>query len=134
MTRDAIWLDIITERFRQKRLLSEGKFDRDMADPTLLPTEKLTVLAEEFGEVSRVVCEGITKRGAHPDLEHLREELIQVATCCVAWVEQLDEVPQELSFGEMRAMSRDCTRDLYGHDPMGDGLPIEAFAVEPGVS
>lgn len=130
MTRDAIWLDIITERFRQKRLLSEGKFDRDMADPALSPTEKLAVLAEEFGEVSSVVCEGITKRGADLDVEHLREELVQVATCCVAWIEQLDEVPQELTFGEMRAISR----DLYGHGPMGDGLPIEAFAVEAGAS
>lgn len=126
MTRDSIWLDIVSERFRQKRLLSEGKFDRDMADPTLTPPEKLTVCSEEFGEVARIVCEGITKAGNTPDREHLREELVQLATCCVAWIEELDDVPQEITFQQLR--------DGYAANPHEDGLPVMAFAVEGGAS
>lgn len=135
MTRDSIWLDIINERFRQKRLLSEGKFDRDMADPTLTPPEKLTVCSEEFGEVARIVCESIVKPGAVGrglDVDHLREELVQLATCCVAWIEELDGVPQELSFEQVRAAA--IAAHPYHQSPLEDGLPIAVFAVQPGAS
>lgn len=131
MTRDSIWLDIITERYRQKRLLAAGKFDRDMAasSDVLTPAEKLAVCSEEFGEVARIVCESLTHTGpraAPLDTEHLREELVQLATCCVAWIEELDGVPQELTFDQMR--------EHYATDPREDGLPVMAFAVEGGAS
>jgi hypothetical protein len=135
MTRDSIWLDIITERFRQKRLLAAGKFDRDMAAPAtvLSPAEKLTVCSEEFGEVARVVCESLTHTGVRAtplDTEHLREELIQLATCCVAWVEELDGVEQEQPLYTDRELA------VYASDPHQDGLamPLAAFAVEAGAS
>lgn len=131
MTRDSIWLDIITERYRQKRLLSEGKFDRDMADPTLTATEKFVVVSEEFGEVARIVCESITKTGVVGlDVDHLREELVQLATCCVGWIEEIDGVPQELTFDQLRA----AAAAAYASDPREDGLPVMAFAVERGAA
>jgi hypothetical protein len=127
MTRDTIWLDIVTERIRQARLLAEGKFDRDMADPALSPAEKLVIMSEEFGEVGRVVCEALgttAARRAGIDTEHLREELIQLAACCVGWVEQLDNVEP----------LRVASLPYQEHDPMNDGLPIAVFAVQPGAS
>jgi NTP pyrophosphatase (non-canonical NTP hydrolase) len=136
VTRDTIWLDILAERFRQKRLLAAGKFDRDVADPTLTPPEKLGVVAEEFGEVARVIAEDIARPavrgGPGLDKEHLREELVQLATCCVAWIEEIDELPQELTFEQVRAAA--VAAHPYQVDPITDGLPIEAFAVQPGAS
>lgn len=135
MTRDAIWLDIVSERYRQKRLMSEGKFDRDMAAPSseLPPAAKLTVLAEEFGEVARHVADDIAKpvpRGPGIARDALREELIQLAACCVAWVEELDDVPQELTL----AQARSAAVAAYASNPNADGLPVMAFAVEGGAS
>jgi hypothetical protein len=127
VTRDAIWLDIVTERFRQARLISAGRFDRDMADPALAPCEKLTVLSEEFGEVAEIIADSLTTaaaRRAGPDVVHLREELIQLAACCVGWVEQLDGV-DPIRVGALAYLEP---------DPLEDGLPIAVFAVQPGAS
>lgn len=127
MTRDSIWLDIVTERYRQARLIGEGKFDRDMADPALAPSEKLTVLSEEFGEVAEIIADSLTTaaaRRAGPDVAHLREELIQLAACCVGWVEQLDGVDP----------IRVASLPYQDSDPLQDGLPIAVFAVQPGAS
>lgn len=41
--------------------------------------KKVSILAEEFGEVAHAVLEG--------DTDNLRDELIQVAAVCVAWLE-----------------------------------------------
>ena len=46
----------------------------------LTPSEYLTVLQEEVGEVARAIIDG--------DLENYREELIQVATVALAMVEE----------------------------------------------
>jgi NTP pyrophosphatase (non-canonical NTP hydrolase) len=78
---------VIAERDRQEHLLISGKFKWTCADPTVGNLEKLAVLAEEFGEVARVVCEESCNDKS--DIEHLKEELIQVAAVCVAWVEGL---------------------------------------------
>ncbi len=43
------------------------------------PHAKLTVITEEVGEVARAILEG--------DQPNLEAELIQVAACCVAWLE-----------------------------------------------
>jgi hypothetical protein len=92
VTRDGIWLDIITERFRQERLCAQGKFPATLAHKGALPMAAcLAVLAEEFGEVARPVADDLCKPGTL-DRDHLREELIQLAACCVAWVEQLDGI------------------------------------------
>lgn len=76
-----IFLDIMEERRRQDFLKSQGRFPHTCADA--MPTSiKLAVLAEEFGEVARAVCER--------DYVNLREELVQVAAVCVSWLEGLD--------------------------------------------
>lgn len=84
-----IFTDISVERARQDSLRDMGKF---RSTPTELAaagrlSDTLTVLSEEFGEVARVVCESIE---GNLDTEHLREELVQLAACCVGWVEAID--------------------------------------------
>src|SRR5580658_7380273 len=97
------------ERLRQEELRKSGKFLWTCAshrhDPgSTVPVsyaEKLVVLMEEIGEVAREVVEwGITtdKYAADPTLmkmpphreqyfrDRLRNELVQVAACCVAWI------------------------------------------------
>jgi hypothetical protein len=83
--------DILAERVRQDRLKREGKFAWTCAD-AINDEFRLAVLAEEFGEVSREVCELMVARcrGVHFDRANLRAELIQVAAVCLAWVEGLD--------------------------------------------
>jgi NTP pyrophosphatase (non-canonical NTP hydrolase) len=77
------------ERKRQEQLKLEGRFTHTCADNELTPSEKVAVLAEEFGEVAHEVTESI---GNHAELDRaaLRKELIQVAAVAVAWVECLD--------------------------------------------
>lgn len=72
-------LDIIEERVRQENLKAAGRFTYTCADSTPTLADKLAILAEEFGEVARAVCEG--------DKENLRTELVQVAAVCLAWLE-----------------------------------------------
>ena len=89
--------DIVAERLRQEELKDRGKFSWTLADRvnpksgrTILDAERLTVIAEEFGEVSREVCEGMRQLQRDAYRERLRTELIQLAACCVAWCEALD--------------------------------------------
>jgi hypothetical protein len=84
--------DVRDERYRQERLKKEGKFDTTCADQ-MRDCERLTVLAEEFGEVSREVCTEMGVNAASNDRRtfNLRAELIQTAAVCVAWVEAIDE-------------------------------------------
>ena len=88
---DVILAEIGEERARQDRLKSEGKFKYTCADDIHNET-RLAVLAEEVGEVARAVCELMPATRANLPLgtTHLREELIQVAAVCLAWVEGLD--------------------------------------------
>jgi NTP pyrophosphatase (non-canonical NTP hydrolase) len=76
-----IFLEIVEERRRQDFLKSQGKFAHTCAD-AMPASIKLAVLAEEFGEVARAVCER--------DYVNLREELVQVAAVSLAWLEALD--------------------------------------------
>lgn len=109
---DKVLIDIANERNRQEVLKAQGKFEWSVADEfctrseaerteltnqgtlywperrVITPFERLTVLAEEFGEVSAEVCEGITRP---LNRVALRSELIQVAAVCAAWVEYLDK-------------------------------------------
>ena len=103
--------EVIEERARQEELCRSGKFPWTCAHRThrgdmILNAEKLAVLAEEFGEVSREVTEEMialdksrTREGRTWDegaadkarviRDRLRTELIQVAAVAVAWAESL---------------------------------------------
>jgi hypothetical protein len=97
---------VCAERLRQDDLVKAGKFLWNCGTRGISYEKKLAVLGEEFGEVSREIVEwGITtdKYAADPVLlkmpphreQHyrarIREELIQLAACCVAFAETLDE-------------------------------------------
>jgi hypothetical protein len=105
--RIGILQDVSHERERQEFLRKSGKFTFTCAstDPSVTHEEKLAVLAEEFGEVSKEVVEHIIAVRKHarmsvpeaiPDYKEtiycdkIRKELIQVAAVCVAWIEALD--------------------------------------------
>jgi len=96
--------EVYAERKRQDALVKEDKFPWNCAHPKPHWSEKLAVLAEEFGEVGREVTEYLITRdkyledkelGSIPDhrvkyyRDRLRKELIQVAAVCVAWAESL---------------------------------------------
>jgi hypothetical protein len=102
--------DIRDELLRQQKLKMEGKFSWTCADEAPA-SEKLAVLAEEFGEVSKEVMEDIIasiqeKKAIKSDErsydmlfaiemaqqgreDRLYKELIQVAAVAVAWCEAL---------------------------------------------
>lgn len=82
--RTLVLADVVNERERQERKFGP---DRTCASPRMTNLECLAVLAEEFGEVSRAVCE---REWGGKGLDELRAELIQVAAVAVAWVEGLD--------------------------------------------
>lgn len=85
--------EVYRERNRQQELKAKGKFKWTCDSPSQSDARKLTVLAEEFGEVSREVCDSMIADdkgepgGMH--LVRLRKELIQVAAVAVAWAEAL---------------------------------------------
>ncbi|MGL5918484.1 MAG: MazG nucleotide pyrophosphohydrolase domain-containing protein [Cetobacterium sp.] len=78
-----VTVEILKERLRQEKLKLEGKFPYTCRDRALSHSACLTILVEEVGEVARAIQEG--------DRISLREELIQVAAVCAAWVEGLDK-------------------------------------------
>ncbi len=95
-----VFCNVLGERVRQEELLKAGKFNWSCANvhykrplsgemSTIAPESKLAVLAEEIGEVSRIVCDSLPDEGVL-DRKKLREELVQVAAVCVAWCEALD--------------------------------------------
>ena len=77
------------ERRRQDGLKAAGRFAFTCADlaPDLM---KLPILAEEVGEVSRLLCEAFQHE---LDEKRLREELVQVAAVALAWIEALEPAP-----------------------------------------
>ena len=92
MTRERLLalLNIFDERERQESLKAGGKFQFTCADSGISHAERLAVLAEEFGEVSREVAEAVGS-GLKVNGAALRIELIQVAAVCVAWGEFLSK-------------------------------------------
>jgi NTP pyrophosphatase (non-canonical NTP hydrolase) len=81
------------ERYRQEQLREEGKFKYTCAARKGLSlSDKLAVLAEEFGEVARHVTEGIIDP-KRVNREKLKKELIEVAAVAVAWAESLSSEP-----------------------------------------
>lgn len=94
--RDVVLADVRRECKRQIELWGDGPNDlRSSRTPI---EHGYMVLGEEFGEVGRALLEGgfQEKTGAERgkltqgQLDHLREELIQCAAVCVAWVEGID--------------------------------------------
>lgn len=90
--------DIARERDRQEQLKAAGKFTASCAD-NISEGAKLKIVAEEFGEVAREVCE--LDAELHPELTeqqkaqiraNLRKELIQLAAVSVAWLESMEEL------------------------------------------
>lgn len=71
-------IDVLEERRRQIELRKQGKFVATCADD-ISDLERLPILAEEFGEVARAMCER--------DRTALRTELVQLAAAAVAWIE-----------------------------------------------
>lgn len=76
---------ILAERARQQRMWGgEHSWGAgDCSSDGVAVTVKVAVLAEEVGEVARVVLDGPAKSSA------LREELVQVAAVALAWLEGL---------------------------------------------
>lgn len=91
ITGDVVAL-VYKERMRQLQLVGD-KFPFDASNKKASLASKLTILAEEFGEVSREVneCTISLWKGKRTDghKKKLREELIQVAAVAVAWAESL---------------------------------------------
>lgn len=84
--------DIADERRRQDTLKAQGRFPHTCADS--MPAgdlKRFAVLAEELGEVARVVNDA---SDGNVDVPHLREELIQVAAVVLAWCEWIDAPPE----------------------------------------
>ena len=82
MTGPEILAAVTAERVRQSRL-----WDRehdwgygDCSSPQVSAPVKVAVLTEECGEVARAALDGTVD---------LKDELVQVATVCFAWLEAL---------------------------------------------
>jgi NTP pyrophosphatase (non-canonical NTP hydrolase) len=83
---------VAIERLRQDTKKAEGRFRFTCADDGMTPEEKLTVLAEEFGEVATETSTMIGRRQRRNSIgtpEALYKELVQVAAVAVAWAESL---------------------------------------------
>jgi hypothetical protein len=113
---------IALERMRQDHLRTMGHFALTLADGALAPAECLAVLGEEFGEVSREVCEQLAGNGL--DVVHLREELVQLAACCVAWIEALDS-------GDAEPLSGPDSGE-YDSPPATEPFPLVQTAPDTG--
>lgn len=85
--------EILKERIRQEELKAKGKFDYSCADSECTDFEKLAILGEEFGEVSKEVNElcNHKRRGESVEIQvkvsRMKKELIQTAAVIVAWLE-----------------------------------------------
>jgi heme exporter protein D len=92
-TRD-ILDEVLFERERQERLKDDGRFDYTLATNDLTYSDKLAVMQREMGEVAHTVYVPGDRRESllsQQTKQRLREELIQVAACAVAWAESLEE-------------------------------------------
>lgn len=113
MTRADIYHLIDAERARQSEYWSAphawGK--GDCSSTEVAPIVKVAVLAEECGEVARAVLDHLADSGGR----HLREELVQVAAVCVAWLETFEAI----HYGGPVAVGRNPRRCVMSnHDPL----------------
>lgn len=75
----------ILEEVRIERIKQDSRFGWPRRHE---PAWWLTILAEEFGEYARDVCDRKFEEGLY--LDNMREELIQIAAVAIAAVEDLD--------------------------------------------
>jgi hypothetical protein len=83
----AVLEEVFQERERQEQLLADGEHRFTCASRLASEGDKLAVLGEEFGEVSKEIYE--CERPHHR--KRLRTELIQLSACCVAFAESLTD-------------------------------------------
>lgn len=93
MDRAAALFLIIAERERQTELRDAGRFTATLADDGLTDGYRVAALAEELGEVARAALElaeltADYMPGTTPAT--LRDELGQLAACCLAWLERFE--------------------------------------------
>jgi NTP pyrophosphatase (non-canonical NTP hydrolase) len=90
MNRNRVFELVSDERDRQEELKRQGRFMSTCADNSLWDAEKLAVLMEEVGELSRAVLETLNlcadKHGSNT-----KDELVQIAAVCCAWLESLED-------------------------------------------
>jgi hypothetical protein len=85
-----VFAAIHAERERQAELLRKGQIGFDVAHPLPDARRKFRVLLEEVGEVAKE-CDQLEQTPKSRTVwPFLREELIQVAAVCVAWLESLE--------------------------------------------
>jgi hypothetical protein len=115
----AIVDEIVRERERQETLRRSGKFLWTCASPDVATVKKLAVLAEEFGEASRAATEEMIAldKGRPEDAAGarllLREELVQVAAVCLAWLESLTEASPH---ADAVRRNKNSPHDCPGHE------------------
>lgn len=85
---------ISAERDRQDELFHTGKLPFNCNSRVVDPLRKLRVLVEEVGEVAEAIDMLETYGEKKQRIDHLIEELVQVAAVCVAWLESLETSSQ----------------------------------------
>lgn len=78
-------IEDILEEVRKERIKQDSRFGWPRNHS---PSWWLTILAEEFGEYARDVCDKKFEEGQY--VENMREELIQIAAVAIAAIEDLD--------------------------------------------
>lgn len=76
------------ERIRQEHLQRTDLIPYTAASTNVTNYQKIAILAEEVGEISKVLND-YYKTDADQRLSDLKSELIQAAAVCVAWLESL---------------------------------------------
>lgn len=100
---------VIHARIDAERERQDQKFPQQLDASgawAISPMAKLAVLAEEFGEAARAVCDGTAN--------NLRDELVQIAAVCVRWLEAFSDDPGE---DAEKARVRDPARFKQVHSP-----------------
>jgi hypothetical protein len=82
-----VFFEIADERLRQRRLLCNGQILFTLDSPVVDNDRKLRICAEEIGEVAGALDKLEGSPRARRRKSELRKELIQLAACCVAWLE-----------------------------------------------
>lgn len=82
---------VVNERQRQMELFHQGKHTFTCSSRIVDDNRKLRVLVKEVGEVAEALDRVESHKGGNSQPhEDLRDELIQVAAVCVAWLESLE--------------------------------------------
>lgn len=78
----------IFHAIRMERRRQISKFGDQSSKPNI---RWLGILSEEFGEAAKVVMQMDDDQFsyANSDIEHLKKELVETATVCVAWLEKI---------------------------------------------